>query len=194
MLNNGRKLCGVFRLSKLAKFASFGGRRTSLIQLPRFDRRLTSILMFVIVVLLKLALPDTVCAQSTYYIAPDGIATNSGTLNSPWDIQSAWAGQQSIAPGDTLLMLGGTYRHPDRTWQSPGFSITLAGIQEKPITIRSYQGQRVTIDGKVEVSSTVMICTFGNWKSPSRKQRTGIALSPRVDWRLMVPPTCRKVD
>lgn len=122
-----------------------------LIQLPRFGRRLIWISTFVIVVLLKFALPDTVCAQSTYYVAPDGIAANSGTLDSPWDIQSAWAGQQSIEPGDTLLMLGGTYRHPDRTWESPGFSITLAGTQEKPITIRPYQGQRVTIDGKVEV-------------------------------------------
>ena len=123
-----------------------------LIRMPRFNRRLTSISTIVFVVFLQLALPDAVRAQSTYYVAADGSAVNSGTLDSPWDIQSAWAGQQSIAPGDTLLMLGGTYRHPDRTWQSPGFSITLAGTQEKPITIRPYQGQRVTIDGKVEVS------------------------------------------
>jgi hypothetical protein len=90
-------------------------------------------------------------AQSTFYLAVDGKATNSGTLDSPWDIQSAWAGQQPVKAGDTILMLGGVYRHPDRTWQSPGFFITLEGTPDKPITIRPYQGQRVTIDGKVEI-------------------------------------------
>jgi hypothetical protein len=91
-------------------------------------------------------------AANTYFIAPDGTAQNSGSEASPWDIESALSGQQKIAPGDTLYLTSGTYRHPDRTWTSPGFRIALEGTADAPIVVRAVKGQRVTLDGKVEVS------------------------------------------
>ena len=93
-------------------------------------------------------------SAAEFHLAPDGLPTNEGTPESPWDIASAWSGQHPIPPGSTLLMRGGSYRHPDRTWNSPGFTITLAGEEGSPITIRPYLRERVTIDSKVEVTSS----------------------------------------
>lgn len=90
-------------------------------------------------------------AQPIHYVAVDGSRENRGTLDSPWDIESAWSGQQPIPPGSTLLMKGGIYRHPDRSWASPGFAIALQGTAEAPIRIRPVDGERVTIDGRVEI-------------------------------------------
>jgi hypothetical protein len=88
------------------------------------------------------------------YVAVDGKADNTGTIDSPWDIESALSGAQPIGPGSTVYLIGGTYRHPDRSWNSPGFSIGLAGEPDRPIHIRPKPGHRVILDGKVEVKSS----------------------------------------
>ena len=88
------------------------------------------------------------------YVAVDGKAANTGTIDSPWDIESALSGTQPIRPGATVYLSGGTYRHPDRSWNSPGFSIGLAGEPDRPIHIRPKPGHRVILDGKVEVKSS----------------------------------------
>lgn len=90
-------------------------------------------------------------ARTDFYVAVDGRAENTGTLDSPWDLESALAGAYAIPPGSTLFLKGGTYRHADRRWASPGFAIGLAGAPDRPIHIRPGPGQRVTLDGKVEV-------------------------------------------
>lgn len=86
-----------------------------------------------------------------FYVAVEGRAGNVGTVDSPWDIESALGGQHAIAPGSILYLKGGTYRHADRRWESPGFAIALAGDPGQPIHIRPMPGHRVTLDGKVEV-------------------------------------------
>jgi len=99
---------------------------------------------------LLLAVGDLIAAE--YYVAPDGQPDNAGTRESPWDIASAWSGEQDIEPGDTLYMLGGTYRHPEREWRGGTWTINLAGTQEAPIHIRPVPGERVTIDAGVNVT------------------------------------------
>ena len=88
-----------------------------------------------------------------FYVAVDGQANNAGTADSPWDIESALAGAHTIPPGSTVYLKGGTYRHADRRWESPGFAIALAGTPGQPIHIRPLPGHRVTLDGRVEVKS-----------------------------------------
>jgi hypothetical protein len=89
-----------------------------------------------------------------FYVAVDGKADQAGTVDSPWDIESALSGAQPIGPGSTVYLIAGTYRHPDRSWNSPGFSIGLAGEPDRPIHIRPKPGHRVILDGKVEVKSS----------------------------------------
>lgn len=95
--------------------------------------------------------PTFVASDQAYYVSTDGKAENSGSSESPWDIASALGGQHSIAPGSTLFLKSGVYRHPDRTWTSPGFAIALEGTAGHPIRIRPVGDGRVTLDGRVEV-------------------------------------------
>ena len=88
-----------------------------------------------------------------YFVASDGRAENSGTRQSPWDIESAWQGRQRIEAGSTIYMLEGVYRHPERTWSGGQFEIRLSGEPDAPIHIRPLPGDRVTIDGGVTVAN-----------------------------------------
>lgn len=102
----------------------------------------------------SLADPHPGESRTGFYVAVDGQAYNAGTADSPWDIESALAGAHAIPPGSTVYLKGGTYRHADRRWESPGFAIALAGAPGRPVHIRPVPGHRVTLDGKVEVKSS----------------------------------------
>lgn len=95
--------------------------------------------------------PDSGKTGKSFYVSVDGKASHDGTVDSPWDIESALGGGHAIPPGSTVYLKGGTYRHADRRWESPGFAIELAGAPGQPVHIRPVPGQRVTLDGKVEV-------------------------------------------
>ena len=86
-----------------------------------------------------------------WYVAPHGNPQNRGTEDSPWDLVSALDGTQKIQPGDTIWIMAGTYRHPDRSLNSQGFLVRLQGTEESPIHIRAVPGVRATIDGAISV-------------------------------------------
>ncbi len=80
---------------------------------------------------------------SDWYVGAQGKPTGQGTEESPWDIESALLDNHDVQPGDTIYLLGGTYRRrPEEQYE-----IKLVGAEEKPIHIRSAPGQRTTIDG-----------------------------------------------
>lgn len=85
-----------------------------------------------------------------WFAAATGIPAGQGTKASPWDIESALAGRQKVAPGDTLWLRGGTYRKPFELL-GQGFKVQLAGREGAPIQIRAWNGERVTIDGGLAV-------------------------------------------
>ena len=88
---------------------------------------------------------------SEWYASPNGQAKAPGTKQAPWDLESALAGKQKIAPGDILWLLGGTYKYQDRKLGSPGYTVRLAGKEGQPIHVRAVPGQRATIDGGLTV-------------------------------------------
>src|SRR5262245_30975209 len=45
-----------------------------------------------------------------YYVSPQGRPDNSGSRDAPWDLPSALAGRQKVAPGDVIWVRGGQYR------------------------------------------------------------------------------------
>jgi len=100
--------------------------------------------------MISLAIASVTCAAD-WYVAPDGRPNNQGTLDFPWDFGSALDGTHKIAPGDTVWIKAGTYRHPDRSLNSPGFVVRLQGTEEKPIHVRAMPGHRVTVDGGLSV-------------------------------------------
>ena len=75
---------------------------------------------------------------SDYYVSPTGNDSNAGTLDSPWKtIQHA---ANSVSPGDTVFIRGGTY--------SELLNISVSGSSSGGyITFRNFVGETPVIDG-----------------------------------------------
>lgn len=80
--------------------------------------------------------------MATRYVAPNGLATNDGTIGSPWTLAFACSGAAgAIHPGDTVLLRGGAYN------LIAGFTITVSGSAGLPIEFAAYPGESPVIDG-----------------------------------------------
>ncbi len=90
-------------------------------------------------------------AAAEYFVAVDGAAGNPGTRAAPWDLAAALDGSRRIAPGDTIWIRAGTYRHPDRRHGKNGYVVRLAGTAEQPVHVRAVPGRRATIDGGLRI-------------------------------------------
>ena len=89
-----------------------------------------------------------------FFVSLEGKFENAGTREEPWDIASALGGQQKVAPGCVVWLRGGKYLYPVRDPEKAGngFSVRLSGAEGRPIHVRAWPGERVTIDGGLEVS------------------------------------------
>ena len=101
----------------------------------------------------KLILAGMCCLQvataANWYVSITGLSTNSGTLASPWDINSALAGHSgAVQPGDTIWLQGGTYG--DGTVTTVIYSTTV-GTSVSPIVVRGMPGQRAIINNWLQV-------------------------------------------
>jgi hypothetical protein len=96
-----------------------------------------------------LAMSVPMARADRWYVAPDGESSHSGTQAAPWDIASALGGEQKVAPGDTIVLLDGTYRRRPKEL----FDVRLTGSKEAPIYIQPQPGARVRIDGGLSVQS-----------------------------------------
>ncbi len=103
-----------------------------------------------------LALTLFPCPAADWFVATNGSPEALGTQNAPWDLQTALDGPAAVKPGDTIWLLPGTYRHPDRTHIGKGFLIKLSGAPGAPVTIRNHNGQRATIDGGLQTDPTAI--------------------------------------
>ncbi|MHC4678640.1 MAG: right-handed parallel beta-helix repeat-containing protein [Planctomycetota bacterium] len=86
---------------------------------------------------------------SRWYVSPDGASSNPGTREDPWDIASALGGEHNVEPGDTIVLLEGTYRRRPKEL----YEVRLVGTGDAPIHIRAARGQRVRIDGGLSMQS-----------------------------------------
>jgi len=85
-----------------------------------------------------------------YYVVPPpyGTSAGNGTNDAPWDLATALSGGHgnTIQPGDTVWLRGGTY---------PGsFRTSLQGTVTAPILFRQYPGERATINGSLRADGT----------------------------------------
>ena len=83
-----------------------------------------------------------------WFVSPKGASTNAGTLDSPWDLESALSNTKTVRPGDTVRLREGTYGN-----ERSEFTIRLSGAPDKPVTLRNYRRERATIDGALTVAS-----------------------------------------
>lgn len=88
--------------------------------------------------------------KRSHYVSPHGSSRAAGTHDDPWDLASALEGSQpELQPGDTLWLLGGTYRGP--------FTATISGRSNAPIIVRQARGERAIIDGAGTSSPTFTV-------------------------------------
>lgn len=99
----------------------------------------------VILLLSAMALASSVRAAD-FYVAPDGKPTNTGSISSPWDLQTALNHPAAVKPGDTIWLRNGIHRSNNRITK---FTSQLKGAPNNPITVRQYPGERATVDGNI---------------------------------------------
>ncbi len=107
-----------------------------------------------------------------FFVSTTGEASNAGTKQAPWDLQSVLSGAQKI-PGDSVVwLLEGDYFKPDATGIGDGaFGVSLSGQENKPVHIRAALGAHVSIDGGFSIQSGSW---FWIWD---------LEMTPRNEWR-----------
>jgi len=84
-----------------------------------------------------------------YYVSATAAPNGSGTAADPWTLDTALAGAAGrLQAGDTVWLLGGTYRGVFRT--------ELEGAPERWIVFRQMPGERVTIDGTLRADGAYL--------------------------------------
>jgi Right handed beta helix region len=94
-------------------------------------------------------------APADYFAAPDGVASGEGTIENPWDLQTALAHPLVIQPGDRLWLRGGVY--------SGNFTSRLTGAATRPIVVRNYRGERAILDAPGEPKELQVLKIDGAW-------------------------------
>jgi len=102
-----------------------------------------SLISYCLFGILFMALLTSQIYASDWYVSPQRTPEGKGTKAFPWDIESALLGQHPIGPGDSVYLLGGTYRRRPKEM----FEVKLVGAENAPIHICPAPGQRATIDG-----------------------------------------------
>ena len=75
---------------------------------------------------------------ATYYMAPNGSDSASGSQAAPW--KTLDASFPKLSAGDTLILRGGTYFETD-------IQMDIQGTASSPITIRAMNGESPVVDG-----------------------------------------------
>jgi Right handed beta helix region len=86
-----------------------------------------------------------------YFVAPSGSGVGDGSMNRPWDLQTALNQPTAVKPGSTIWLRGGTY--------VGAFISYLTGTATSPIVVRQYPGEQAQLDGNnaaADASSSVL--------------------------------------
>ena len=119
--------------------------RSQFLRFLLFSRLMKSLIasaLIVAVVVLGTLVPQYIsrvlAAGDTYYMSPTGSDTNAGSQAAP--VKTFTKAQSLLKPGDTLMLLPGTYTEK--------FTVTKSGTATAPITITTDPANRAIIDGQ----------------------------------------------
>ncbi len=96
--------------------------------------------------------------SNQWYVSPEGKADGNGSIDNPWDLQTALNHPSQVKPGDIIWLRGGVYRGT--------FTSKLKGTSEKPIIVREYPGERAILDGNTEEekkSEVILVVNRGGY-------------------------------
>jgi hypothetical protein len=95
--------------------------------------------------------------RQTYYLSPRGNDGRAGTQVAPWKtFAHAW---EVLRPGDTLVLLDGTYTEETTGVLQPNMR---NGRPGKPITVKALHDGKVTIDGQQRAIPVKLGDNWGN--------------------------------
>lgn len=77
--------------------------------------------------------------SASFHVMVKGSPSGNGTVNNPWDLQTALSHPKKVSPGDTIWIHGGIYEGE--------FLSYLTGSSQAHILVRNVPGERVVIDG-----------------------------------------------
>ncbi len=99
---------------------------------------------------------NSLYAQNTWYVSPTGSSSANGSINNPWDLQTALNHPISVLKGDVILLRGGIY--------NGRYSSYLIGDALSPITVKSFPGEWAILDGNDtgSVSATAVLSVYKN--------------------------------
>jgi hypothetical protein len=121
----------------------------------------------------------------TYYVAPWGNNQSAGT-SSGSPLGSLQAGFDKLAPGDTLVLRGGTYQ------ANATARLRTSGTSDRPITIRNQPGETPVLDGRhwlkqvmaIEDAGHIVVDGLTFVRSNTGWGASGLALADATDIRL----------
>jgi hypothetical protein len=74
-----------------------------------------------------------------HYVSPNASSSGTGTIGSPWTLQTALDQPGALNPGDTVWLRGGTY--------TGHYVSHIDGTSSSPIKVRAYPGERPKLNG-----------------------------------------------
>jgi hypothetical protein len=92
---------------------------------------------------------------NAFYVAPNGSSSSNGSINTPWDLQTALNQPVSVQPGDTLFLRGGTY--------AGFFTSNLNGTNGQYIYVLQYPGEFAQIADNRQYASGATLQVNGSW-------------------------------
>jgi hypothetical protein len=107
-------------------------------------------LLAICVVLVLRQARDAPVLAADWHVATHGVPDGSGTEATPWDIGSALDRRHKVEPGDTLWIHQGRYKAEPKVGGT-GFIVRLTGREGAPVQVRAGKGERVTIDGGLNI-------------------------------------------
>jgi len=100
--------------------------------------------------IIAMLLPATVAGAESFYVAVDGDDQNSGTIDQPF--ASVQRAQESVVPGDTVHIRGGTYRmqeaqiHKEERIWAHVIRLHKSGTEGKPIRYWAFKNEQPVFD------------------------------------------------
>jgi hypothetical protein len=98
-----------------------------------------------------LALLAAVAGATDFYVAPNGSSSGSGSISSPWDLQTALNQPAAVHAGDKIWLRGGTY--------NGRYLANLNGTAAAPIIVRAYPGEQPKIDASTGSANAGIECS-----------------------------------
>lgn len=94
-------------------------------------------------------------AQQEFHVSTKGRATGTGTIENPWDLQTALSQKPDVINGDdTIWLHGGTYN-------GRFLSSIKSTLGDRYITVAPYQSEKVILNGNVDSDLTGVLNVTG---------------------------------